>query len=216
VELVCAIKSQLALLEVLDKQRGELDGRIRELARTDPLALNLMAMPGVGPHTALMLVARVAEPSRFKDGRAFVSWLGLAPGESSSGTRRTQTGVTCRGDRALRAALVRGATSVLRHARAGTQRPASRDPWLDGLIKRRGDMAPKQMAVALAGRMARQLRAMMVTGECWLDATGRSELRTRRNLAWQATRAAGKAGTGTAAVIAGSIPEQEATAAAPA
>ena len=56
------------------------------------------------------------------------------------------------------AALVSGATSVIRHMRAGTS------PWLEDLLKRK----PRKLAaVALANKIARIVWKVMVSGESY-------------------------------------------------
>jgi transposase len=54
--------------------------------------------------------------------------------------------------------LVVGATTVIQHAQRGGK-PA---PWLTELLKRK---APKLAAVALANKIARIARKLMITGE---------------------------------------------------
>jgi hypothetical protein len=46
----------------------------------------LMTAPGVGPVTAVRFAAAIDEVERFEDGHRVESYLGLIPGESSSGT----------------------------------------------------------------------------------------------------------------------------------
>jgi transposase len=58
----------------------------------------------------------------------------------------------------LRQLLVVGATSVLRHARAGSGEVL---PWIKALLERR---PPKVVAVALANKMARIAWVVMTRG----------------------------------------------------
>ncbi|NGO55652.1 transposase [Mesorhizobium camelthorni] len=42
-------------------------------------------MYGIGPITASVLAATVANPSAFSSGRQFAAWLGLVPRQKSTG-----------------------------------------------------------------------------------------------------------------------------------
>jgi transposase len=50
-----------------------------------------MTVPGVGPQTALRLVAAVDESSRFAGAAEVESYLGLTPGEDSSSERQRRS-----------------------------------------------------------------------------------------------------------------------------
>lgn len=62
----------------------------------------LMTHPGVGPVTALATEVFLGDPKRFVDGKALASYVGLIPGEHSSGRRRRLGGVTKQGSPLLR------------------------------------------------------------------------------------------------------------------
>jgi hypothetical protein len=69
----------------------------------------------------------------------------------------------------LRRLLVLGATAVIqqaaRRAKAADPRPADRvSPWLRQLLARKPKKLP---AIALANKMARIIRAMLVSGEAY-------------------------------------------------
>ena len=105
--------------------------------------------------TATAFVATLGEPSVFKNGRQVAAWLGLTPGEHSSGTQRKQLGITKRGDSYLRKLLVHGARSALRVT------PKRRDPkslWVERIRER----AHENVAVvALAAKHARIMWALL-------------------------------------------------------
>ena len=44
-----------------------------------------MQMPGLGPTTATTLLAAIGNSHDFKKGRPLAAWLGLTPGQYSSG-----------------------------------------------------------------------------------------------------------------------------------
>jgi transposase len=44
-----------------------------------------MQLPGIGPNTASALLARLGAGHDFRNGRQVAAWIGLTPGEYSSG-----------------------------------------------------------------------------------------------------------------------------------
>lgn len=119
----------------------------------------LASIPGVGPVTATAIAATVPDASVFSSGRQFSAWLGLVPGQHSTGGRQKLGPISKRGDGYLRRLLVTGATAALE--RSKTMRA---QPWVQGMLKRH----PKKLvAVALANKMARTAWALMNTGELY-------------------------------------------------
>ncbi|MCZ7140674.1 transposase, partial [Salmonella enterica subsp. enterica] len=74
----------------------------------DPVAQRLQSIPGVGPLSASALAASVGDVKSFKNGRSLAAWLGLVPGQHSSGGKAKLLGVSKRGDSYLRCLLVHG------------------------------------------------------------------------------------------------------------
>ena len=111
-------------LQLVNAQILETDRRIRTSARSTEVGRRLMEIPGVGPLLASALVASVADPKAFKNGRSLAAWVGLVPKQNSSGGNERLGGITKQGDRYLRQLLVVGAMAVVRYAeRHGTPRP---------------------------------------------------------------------------------------------
>jgi transposase len=54
-------------------------------ARGDAMARRLATIPGVGPITASLIAATVADIGAFESARAFAAWLGLVPRQHSTG-----------------------------------------------------------------------------------------------------------------------------------
>ena len=99
---------------------GELTARIaaagREveaLCEAHPETRALRQVSGVGPITALTFVLTIEDPSRFPHNREVGAYLGLVPRRRDSGGRRTQLGISKRGDPHLRRLLVQCAHYVL-------------------------------------------------------------------------------------------------------
>jgi transposase len=158
--LAWELLSTLAVqLEALDVQLSQLDKQLRTWHRQNECSRRLATMPGIGPVGAMTMVLRVPDPTVFRSGRHFASWIGLTPREHSTAGRQRIGKISRAGDEALRRLLVVGATSVIKQAQRG------RGPvWLLALLKRR---PAKVVAVALANKMARIAWAMMVSGQAY-------------------------------------------------
>ena len=73
------IGDDLGLIDALQERIDRLDGEICQRARSDPRVKILTQLPGVGPFTALMILAEVGDVSRFASARQLASWAGLTP-----------------------------------------------------------------------------------------------------------------------------------------
>lgn len=63
----------------------EYDRAIAGIAREDALSKRLMQLRGVGPTTASALLASMGAGHDFRNGRQVAAWIGLTPGQYSSG-----------------------------------------------------------------------------------------------------------------------------------
>jgi transposase len=73
------VDDDLALIDALDAVVDRLDWEIHQRARSDPRVKVLTQLPGVGPFTALVILAEVGDVSRFGAARKLASWAGLTP-----------------------------------------------------------------------------------------------------------------------------------------
>jgi transposase len=73
------VEDDLALIDALEVPIDRLDCEIRQRARSDPRVKVLTQLPGVGPFTALVIVAEIGDVSRFASARKLASWAGLTP-----------------------------------------------------------------------------------------------------------------------------------------
>jgi len=128
------------------------DKKILELCRAHPIASRLSKLRGIGPITATAIVAAVANPYDFKNGRQFAAWLGLVPRQCSTGGKTKLLGITKRGDKYLRKLLVHGARIETRFAKK------RENTWLLSLQGRAGF---NKAAVALANKNARHIWAVL-------------------------------------------------------
>ena len=116
-------------------------------------------MPGVGPLTAIALVAAVGNAQHFRNGRELSAYLGLVPRQHSSGGKTVLLGITKRGDRYLRTLLIHGARSALRQCKL---KGDARSEWAARISAARG---PNVAAVAMANKNARVLWALLTRGD---------------------------------------------------
>ncbi|MGH7613268.1 MAG: IS110 family transposase [Gemmatimonadales bacterium] len=134
------------------------DWRLAELERTDPIVALLMTAPGIGAVTASALLATIDDITRFAAAHQFEAYLGVVPGERSSGDQRRIGPITQAGNRRTRWLLVEAAWRILRSKDAES---AALRAWALGIAARRG----KRVAVvALARRLAGIVYAMWRDG----------------------------------------------------
>jgi transposase len=142
----------LVVLETLREQIAQADTELKVLARADDRMRRLMTVPGVGRVTAARFVAALDNVARFPNAASVASYLGLIPGENTTGFRAKRTRLTRAGAPQVRWALGQAAWSLYLH------RPA--DPmvqWAKQVVARRG----KQVAImALARKLAHVLYAL--------------------------------------------------------
>jgi transposase len=154
-----AIGDLLEQLRVLDQRIDAYDKEIEAQARLSEPARRLMKIRGIGATTALAIVATVGNAREFKNGRQFAAWIGLVPGQYSTGGKSRLGHISKRGDVYLRNLLVQGARSVL-HTAAAHQDRMSR--WVLELQQRRGYY---RTLVAIANKNARVAWALLAKNE---------------------------------------------------
>jgi transposase len=143
----------------LNQQILAYDREMEALARQSEAAKRLMSIPGIGAITATALIASIAEPGQFDNGRQLAAWLGLTPRQYSTGGKTRLGRITKQGDKYLRMLLIHGTRAVLATLRDKQDRISC---WLRELIARRGY---KRAAVALAAKNARMVWALLMHGE---------------------------------------------------
>jgi transposase len=128
------------------------------VAKGDPIIRLCATAPGVALIVSATFVSVVDEAKRFRNAHAVSAYLGLVPGENTTGGKRRLGSITKQGNTHARSMLVQSAWQILRAGDADD--PLRR--WAEGLAKTRGK---KIAAVALARRLAGVLWAM------WRDGT---------------------------------------------
>ncbi|WP_336492893.1 transposase, partial [Methylobacterium nigriterrae] len=103
-------------LRSLDERIAVLDREIARHATENSVARRLMTIPGIGAVTAAALTALAPPAETFQRGRDFAAWLGLTPGQRSSGGKERLGRTSRMGERTLRRLLIIGASAVARWA----------------------------------------------------------------------------------------------------
>ncbi|EHR70684.1 transposase [Burkholderiales bacterium JOSHI_001] len=134
------------------------DERIATHVKADEQAQTVAQLMGIGPITASALVASVGDFRQFRTGAQFGAWLGLVPGQNSSGGKTSLGRITRRGDDYLRTLLIQGARSAVMSASKRTDRISQ---WLVQLTARVGW---QKAVVAMANKNARILWAVLAKG----------------------------------------------------
>ena len=107
----------LITLEQLIDKIERFDKRIEELAQQEKYKENakkLQCYRGIKAHTALSFLAEIGDFKRFPTAQNFSSFLGLVPGEHSSGDSQHRMGITKAGNSHLRRLLIEAANSYSR------------------------------------------------------------------------------------------------------
>lgn len=143
----------------LNARIADYDKIIAKAAREDARSKRLMERPGIGPVTASALLASIGNGHDFKNGRQVAAWIGLTPGQHSSGGKDRLGHITKAGDSYLRSLLVMGARAVLNSI--GDKQDYF-SCWARELVARRGYW---RAVVAIAAKNARVAWAVLKFGE---------------------------------------------------
>lgn len=143
------IESLLVSIEEMNSKIQDADEALKQVADSDPICKLLQTMPGVGPITSVSFAATLDDVGRFESAERVTFYLGLTPGESTTGFKTRRTGMTKAGSARARWTLNQAAWTLVRI------RPV--DPavqWFQEVAKRRG----KKVAItALSRKMASML-----------------------------------------------------------
>jgi len=143
----------------LNERIHEYDQAIAEIAREDARCRRLMQLPGIGPTSATALVSSIGQGHDFNHGRQLAAWLGLVPGQYSSGGKARLGRITKAGDGYIRSLLVLGARAVLNSLKDKQDRFSR---WARSLLERRGYW---RATIAIAAKNARLCWAVLKYGE---------------------------------------------------
>jgi transposase len=148
-------------LRVLDERFAHCERRIKSLNQDNAVCRRLDDILGIGPITASATYAAVGNGKEFVNGRHYSAWLGLVPGQHSTGGKTVLLGISKRGNAYLRTLYIHGARAVLRHSANKTDRFSR---WAQAVLARRGH---NKACVAVANKMARMAWVIMAKGETY-------------------------------------------------
>jgi transposase len=142
----------LQMLDYLQPQIAELEEAVQVEAERRPEVVLLMKQKGVGPVVGLAFVLTLGPVERFANSRQVVSYLGLNPGEKSSGGHQRLGHISKQGNQMMRWLLVQAGHS------ASQFDPELRRRYLRLKFRRGAKIAKVALARLLAVRMYWTLR----------------------------------------------------------
>ena len=160
---VVALRQMAAQIDDGNRKIEALEKEIMAQHRCDKASRRLASIPGIGPIIASAIAAAVPDASVFKSGRQFAAWLGLVPGQNSTGGKERLGRITKTGDSYIRRLLVIGATGLVRYKRKNV--PGGLE-WLSTLLTTK---PVRLVTVALANKMARIAWAVLCRGETYRE-----------------------------------------------
>jgi transposase len=108
-------EDNLALIDALQVPIDRLDCEARQRARSDPRVKVLTQLPGIGPFTALVILAETGDITRFGSARKLAAWAGLTPTVRGSDRTVRHGHISKQGSAWLRWILCEAAQTAKRH-----------------------------------------------------------------------------------------------------
>lgn len=162
------------VVEILESQIAGIEAEIAEELVTEPLAANLMSIPGVGSSTAMAFLAHVGDGSRFTSARQVSHFVGITPRVDNSGETVRLGNITKKGCKAIRSIIVQSAWAAV-HSKT----PNSFQGKYLELYPRRGK---GRAIVAIARRMLEVMWIVTRRNELYRETTDEMVLRKMRLL----------------------------------
>jgi len=103
------VDDYLLAIDHLEARLIELDARLTDIAQTEPYREPvgwLRCFRGIDTLTAILILAELHDFRRFQSPRALMAYLGLVPGEDSSGEKHRRGRITRTGNTLVRRLLV--------------------------------------------------------------------------------------------------------------
>lgn len=152
----------LLMLEELsqkDMRIKDLDKILLQIASSNPIAIKLLEVPGIGPITATALLCEVGDFNIFDSGREFAAWLGLVPKQNTTGGNVKLGSITKAGNRYLRGLLIHGGRSLYSLTKTKGEVHLKSLQWMKNLC---GRAHTNIAVVAMANKLARIVWAIIV------------------------------------------------------
>jgi transposase len=109
------VEDNLAFIDALQVPIDRLDCEARQRARSDPRVKVLTQLPGIGPFTALVILAETGDITRFGSARKLAAWAGLTPTVRGSDRTVRHGHISKQGSAWLRWILCEAAQTAKRH-----------------------------------------------------------------------------------------------------
>jgi transposase len=158
-----AVRTLLEELKYLRQMIAEMTKEIRLMSREEEYksdAHYLMTVPGISTLSAMIFLTELGKIDRFERLDKLASYVGLVPGEQSSGEREVITGITCRRNPYLRGLIIESAWVA-----------AKKDPAMimsfNQLCKR---MPRNQAIVRIARKLLNRIRYVLIHQEPYVPA----------------------------------------------
>ncbi|WP_299654282.1 IS110 family transposase [uncultured Jannaschia sp.] len=131
-----ALQSYINRLEHAEARKSEVEQQIADLVPSwalAPVVHALQVFKGVGLVVAVTLAAEIGDFSRFATPRKLMAYLGLVPGEHSSGGKFRSGGITKAGNTIARVMLVEAAWAYRWPPKVGAMLLRKREPYAQEL-----------------------------------------------------------------------------------
>ena len=156
-ELIPIFEALIQARHSILERIAALDGHIRKISKRHKAVQLLMTAPGVGPITAMAVVAAFDDAARFKRSSSAAAYLGLTPRRYESGEISRNGRISKCGDAFTRKCLFEAANAIFCRNLGGDRLVS----WAKAIAERTG---PKKAKVALARKLAVTLHAMWRSG----------------------------------------------------
>ena len=148
------VDDYLLAIDHLEARLIELDAKLGEIAQADPYREPvgwLRCFRGIDTLTAILILAELHDFRRFPSARALMAYLGLVPGEDSSGEKQRRGRITRTGNTLVRRLLVETAWHYQHRPSVGV-----------ALVKRRKGQPSRVIAIAdkAQQRLCRRFRRL--------------------------------------------------------
>ena len=151
------VDTYLPLIDQLSVRIAEQERQLAALAKEDVRARWLQTIPGIGPYSAMVILAEIGEIGRFPTKRSLASYAGLVPRVHESAGKRSYGSITRAGSETLRWILLQVAQVAARYDSAA-------HAFYDRLRKKK---RPQVAKVALARKLLCAVWALLRHGVCY-------------------------------------------------
>ena len=111
------IRQELAMLDEMEKHKGEVDGELGRQSLGEvwgKQAMRLLQLPGFGVIVSMTVLSAIGDVTRFESPKKLVGYSGLGAGVHDSGKEHIEKRITKSGRKELRWAMVEAAWRAIR------------------------------------------------------------------------------------------------------